>query len=315
MRPASIVALVLSVLMIIGGFITCSIAKKMADENNESLFGEAFSTDGSHPVDLEGKDFEKIELILEDAEINIYGNEDRNLIEFINFSSNYYALSTNSKTISFNENPSLYSAINIWENGFNFKGMRYFINKDTLKQVKSTGKKIVNIYLKEDAPLNAVEITGEKISLNIRNISLKCDYTILASDITITTAGVSSTSFITARGPGDSKPPAGQIKFTSSSDTVGALRLSSDSLSLQASSLTITGKTSISCKTGSVNLSLTSAPSMEINSLGLVTVNGESSESFSYASETAGDSMLTIEGGNANITVYYSIQEEDPGTE
>ena len=71
MRPQSIVSLIVAVLLVIVGLVTCMIAQNMAQANGEYLFSEIRGEDNVQTVDLTDSEISKIELIVEDAEINI----------------------------------------------------------------------------------------------------------------------------------------------------------------------------------------------------------------------------------------------------
>ena len=97
MKPTSIVSLIISVILIIVGLVTCFIAQNMAQEKGEYLFAEERNNDLVQTVDLSESEISKIELIVADTEINIIGKSERSYIEFINFRENYYALSATNR--------------------------------------------------------------------------------------------------------------------------------------------------------------------------------------------------------------------------
>ena len=127
MRPTSIVALVVSVLLIIAGLSTCIIAQNMANANGEFLFSETREDGLVNTVDLTESEVSKIELIVSDAEINIMRG-DKACIEFVNFRENYYNLSAANRVLSFSEIPDITSMLKFWENGVSFKGIRYLLD-------------------------------------------------------------------------------------------------------------------------------------------------------------------------------------------
>ena len=177
MKPTSIVFLVIAALLIVGGMITCSVAKDIALTDNYTLFHE--TEDGSTYIryDFNAANISKIELLITDAEINIISGAGESFIEFINFREGLYTLSTSGKVVSMDEMPDLKSIFSL-QSGFSFAGMRYILRSGTL----DLGEKKVNIHLPADSALKILAVEANNCVLNTENISLPFDIQITSEE-------------------------------------------------------------------------------------------------------------------------------------
>ena len=160
MKPTSIISLIIAFVLVVAGLITCFVAQNIASSNGEFIFAESRDGDLVNTVEI-SEDISKIELIVENAEINIHGSSDRSYIEFINFNENYYTLSHSNTLLSFNEIPDLLSMVKFWESGFSFKGMRYILNFSKPSQ----DSKKINIDLTEKQLLKIFDILALAYSM------------------------------------------------------------------------------------------------------------------------------------------------------
>ncbi len=176
-KPTSIVFLVIAALLIVGGMITCSVAKDIALTDNYTLFHEM--EDGSTYIryDFTAANISKIELLITDAEINIISGAEESFIEFINFREGLYTLSTSGKVISMDEIPDLKSIFSL-QSGFSFSGMRYILRSGTL----DLGEKKVNIHLSADSALKILAVEAENCVLKAENVSYPFDIQITANE-------------------------------------------------------------------------------------------------------------------------------------
>lgn len=174
MKPTSIVFLVIALLLLIGGIVTCSIAKDIAvtdgyelfhtDEDGENRFTESI------PETLH-----KIDLVFTDAEIHIYGGADTEFVEFLNFRDGLYTVTATNSVLSFDEIPNVKSLLSGSSN-FSFSGIRHFFTNATT----SSGEKQINIYLKDQSSLKSISLSGKNCSLQIHKLKTKCDISVKA---------------------------------------------------------------------------------------------------------------------------------------
>ncbi len=176
MKPASVISLIVAVLLVIAGFVTCMIAKNMAEAEGQPLFAEDREYGLVNTMDLTDTAISKLELNVDDAEIHIYGKSEKSYMELVNFRENYYAFSDSNRVISFDEVADVTSMLKFWENGVSFKGIRYLF---TAKDEEPVGDKVINLYLGGDkVDLKIVNITGKNCKVFLDNMEYNADYTI-----------------------------------------------------------------------------------------------------------------------------------------
>jgi len=168
---------VISALLIVGGLITCSVAKDIALTDNYTLFHD--SEEGGTYVrhDFDAADVNKIELLITDADVYIFDTAEDAYIEFNNFRDGLYTLSTAGKVISMDEIPDLKSIFNL-QSGFSFSGMRYILRAGTV----SLGEKRVNIYLPKDAALKILSVEADNCTLYADGIGHSFDIQMKAAE-------------------------------------------------------------------------------------------------------------------------------------
>ncbi len=318
MKPSSIVSIVIAVIIIITGVVLMNVAKDKAEEKGIDLFGDAFSVDGSKVVELDEIAPVKIQLELSNCEINIKGTHGKSTIEFINFESNYFAMSTKSDILSFNENPGIETIINFMDTGFTFKGIRYFVNrhyfdKYVLRKESAELPKVININLAELDSLNSIEISGSSLTVNISDVAVGCDFYIFASKADVTTKNVVTTSSLTIN-KGKETQPSSSVKLNSSSDTFNQLNINSEKIDVTAQGLKISGSTNIIGAEGSVRLDFADYSTITAASGGRISVNQELVDPPYTASRTNGKGDIKIECVNASVelVVPYTFEETVP---
>lgn len=167
----------IAVLLVIGGMITCSVAEDIALTDNYTLFHD--NEEGGTYVreDFDAAEISKIELLITDAEITVYGGAEQAYIEFINFRDGLFTLSNSGKVISMDEIPDLKSIFNL-QSGFSFSGMRYILRSGTV----SLGEKKINIYLPQDAALKVLSVEADTCVLRTEKIYNQFDLQIHAEE-------------------------------------------------------------------------------------------------------------------------------------
>lgn len=259
MKPASIISLIIAVILIALGIVTCYIAKNMAVKNGEALFAEEVDGDFVKTVDLTESDISKISLITDDVKVNIYGNCDNlnesdpnhrlnSSIEFVNFSENYYSLSVNNRVLSFDEIPDLASMLKFWENGVSFKGVRYYLN---FKRHPDTNKeKIINIYLCSDKEIKIFDLQSKNSTLNIFDMISSTDYNVNSDELLMKIDNISTSSKVNIN---SNSSPAKNVKIDMTSNaSIDTMTVNADSLEMTTEHLIIKNAINISCKTGRI---------------------------------------------------------------
>jgi len=225
MKPTSVIFLVVSVLLIIGGMITCSVAKDIAITDSYTLFSDTENGGTYTRHDFDSAEINKIELLVSDAEINVYGGAEQSYIEFYNFRDGMHTVSTAGKTISLDEIPHLKSPFD-FSSGFSFSGLRYFLRSDT----KDLGPKKVNIYLDTAASLKILSIEADNCTVNMEKIYAQFDLVLESTgDVAFHANDYRSASGLTIH--------AQNLDFTMFSGYVHSLSLSADRMQADAQEL------------------------------------------------------------------------------
>lgn len=179
MKPTSVISLVVAVLLIIAGFVTCLVAENMAEAEGQMLFAETRADGLVTTLDLSDTAISKLELTVSDAQINIYGQSESSYMELVNFRENYYSFSDSNRVVSFDEIPDMVSMLKFWENGVSFKGIRYLLDFQKEEEEEAIGDKVINIYLGgENIDLKILSVTGTECDLYIEKLPYNTDYTL-----------------------------------------------------------------------------------------------------------------------------------------
>ena len=150
--------MIVAVLLIIAGFVTCLIAQNMAEAEGQMLFAENRDYGLVNTLDLAETAISKLEINVQDADVHIYGGSESSYIELVNFRENYYSCNTSNRVVTFDEVPDVTSMLKFWENGVSFKGIRYLL---AFGEEEPVGDKVINIYLGgENIDLKIVSVTG-----------------------------------------------------------------------------------------------------------------------------------------------------------
>lgn len=296
MRPASIISLIVSVLLIIVGLTTCIIAQNMANANGEALFSEMKSDGMVTTVDLTDVDISKIELLVTDAEINFYGKSNTSYIEFVNFRENYYTLSTANKVLSFDEIPDVVSMLKFWENGFSFKGMRHIFNfkKD------DNSKKAINVYLGTDLNIKIFNVSADNCIINLENMTSGSDYNFKVQNGEIYANTLKTTSALKVEGE--------NIKLAIKTAVMTNMEIKADNLDMTVDSFRVHNTATITADSG--NIDLTSPYKIKELNLdlksksGSIKLNGASVTSpHLWANSHDSDNMIVISTNSGNISI------------
>ncbi len=197
MKPTSIIFLVVSVLLIVGGIITCAIAKDIAITDGYTLFNDAEGGGTYVRHDFQASGIMKVEMNVTDAEINIYGGAEESYIEFFNFRDGLYTLASTGNTITLDEIPNLKSLMS-FQGGFSFSGMRYFLRFGNV----ASGPKKVNVYIGADSSMKIISVAGDNCTVSVDKLGVRADLHITADEsITLNGKDLRTTSALTLKAP------------------------------------------------------------------------------------------------------------------
>jgi len=308
-KPTSIISLIIAILLFIVGLVTCFIAQNMAQENGEYLFAEERNNDYVQTVDLSESEISKIELIVEDTEINIIGRSEKSYIEFINFRENYYALSATNRVLSFDEIPDIMSMLKFWENGFSFKGMRYILNFNN--DPEQDRAKVINIYLTQDYEMKIFDINAANSTINIENMTSPADYNIMTDNAVINASTLRTTSAFNINSDEDAKP-ADSVKLNMKMALITSLNINAKDLDFTAESFRCNGLGQIKFDNGTVDMkSVLQFSNMFLKlstESGYIELNGKAVESpYISANPNNSDKEFRIETKSGTIKMAPSL--------
>ena len=319
MKPTSIVSLIIAVLLIILGLVTCMIAQNMANANGELLFSETREDGLVNTVDLTESEISKIELLVADAEINIIGKGGKACIEFVNFRENYYNLSVANRVLSFSEIPDVMSMLKFWENGFTFKGMRYILNYAKDQEQTTDVKKIINLYLPSDKEIKIFEIGADTCTLSIEGMSSGTDYNLTVENAEININGLKTSSNFNINSR-ESDKPAQSVKLSMNTALMANMNVNAQELTVDANIYRCSGETKLDCMTGSIDIKTVKQPEtmkLDIESIsGAVYINGmEADNPLMQNSPNADDPKITITSDSADIRISHTGTATDTPAE
>ncbi len=173
MKPTSIIFLIVSLVVVLLGFATLGVASGLATSQGVEL-GMPASEDGNYYAepDFDAEAVGKISVALGEATVNVIGGAEKSYVELINFTEGMYAASSSNRVFTLNDSTELTSFSSIISMVSGFKGLRTFVDYFEMRNLERT----VNIYLCDDYPINAVEITLQKGEVNIKNNRTLTDY-------------------------------------------------------------------------------------------------------------------------------------------
>ncbi len=199
MKPTSIIFIVVALIIVFVGGRICAGAEARAekegidifnqnvDEDNNSVYKFAFGTDNI---------YNKIELVLDEADVYIYGGFSEPYMELYNFDDGSYAMTTSNRNITVNTSFDLMSIVKFWESGFSFDGLRGYFKEQ--EKTETVMQKRVDIYLPTDGDVNVVNITLDKGSIHVSNIASSIDFSVSLGDGDAVFTAVDTSSYIKA---------------------------------------------------------------------------------------------------------------------
>ncbi len=304
MRPASIISMIVAVLLIVAGFVTCLIAKNMAEAEGQALFAETRDYGLVNTIDLAETTISKLDIRVSDADVHIYGGSETSYIETVNFRDNYYSCNTSNRVVTFDEVADVTSMLKFWENGISFKGLRYLLSFQ--KEDEPVGDKVLNIYLGgENVDLKIVTLTGEKCNVYLENISYGTEYTVTLTDGTLYSTDASAT---TVNLGGD------KVGLQMQNSTFGTCTIDCTALTMDIDK-GMMPMTTIQCNTVEANIT----PKQTVGSLnysvkldsGSVTVNGNDLGT-GFTQNASSNNKFTLEAVSGHVTLTDPVTDWPP---
>ncbi len=178
MKPTSVIFLILSLVLIAAGTLTCILSGNLAEKRGEAIFAGEYDGAGNliETYDFTGESLRKITLNLRECEVTIQGGSDRSYVEFVNFPRDGYAFSTVDSQLTFSDGIGLKSLYRNAGGNFEIYGLRYFLRTDLFGD---NGKpKALHFYLAEGTQISQFSITASSGSVRAKNIAGVADYAV-----------------------------------------------------------------------------------------------------------------------------------------
>ncbi|MBE6569211.1 MAG: hypothetical protein E7658_03200 [Ruminococcaceae bacterium] len=298
MKPTSIISLIVAVMLVICGSVTCMIAKGMAEADGNSLFAQKRGDEFVNTVSLADTAVNAVDLTVTNATVYIHGQSTNAYAEIINFNDNNYTVNTGNQVFTFKEVPDLISMLKFWENGFSFKGMRYIFNTN---QPSADDERSVHIYLgTSDTKISEVTLHAEGCDIYIDNVSTGYDFKLFLEDCNVAMDTISLTNELAVVGENISMDVSGCL--------FGKISVQSTALHMNLSDILVSVSADIRYDTGDVDISLPAGAltgcKMNLQALnnGSVTVNGNMlGSSYSVEGEGIVWTIHAEEGGSIRI--------------
>lgn len=178
MKPASIIFLIVSVIIIIAGLVLCTAGVNLAREQDVALFATDVSVVGDDVIATDtfsGEIINKVKINLSDADVRIEpsGTEDT-YIELVNFQIGTYDYSVQNKMLLVDNETSIFSIMHIADGNFSFDGLRHYLSYRT---GKNTEKSLI-LYLGNDVTAKTFEISVKEGNVSVSGFDLSADYTV-----------------------------------------------------------------------------------------------------------------------------------------
>ena len=307
MKPGSIIILIIAVLLVIAGVITCLAAAGMAKKSgrDQELFTQYRDGKTYCRKDFKSSDVTRIEIRVPDAEIRITGGAPTSYVEVSNYDPNKDTITTNQSSVII-EKTTGSSAMNFWENGFSFfKGFRNLFH--SLTSGKTSGKMIVNVYLGDKTSVSLVDVEVKECSITLDGIALTDKIRVSAEKCVMKVNDSSAGSAITVESPSAKLELESAVTDSLNVSCEGEIDLTAVGCSFK--------NTAVTAKDGKIdiqNVPVGEKIAYDITSKsGTVTVDGVKAEEGYRKAVDENDALIKIAAETAQIT-YTNVKPEEP---
>ncbi len=309
MKPTSIIFIIISIAVILLGNNLCKDALVRAENEGIDIFGESVDENNNtvNTVNFGAEEiYNKLELVLDQADVYIYGGFSEPYMELINFEDGSYAMTTINRNITVNTSLDIMSMIKFWESGFSFDGLRGYLREK--EQTEEVMEKRVNIYLPTDGDINVINVTLDKGSVNVSNLATAVDLTVTVGEGDAVFTSVDTTSYIKAElKKGDLYLNGVTVHSLTASMTDGDVNAES----FYFNNISVTGvKTNVSVSTPNV---LDFFDTYLSARQGKITVNEtDYGTQYDKESSSANEATVIITVTEGNIIMKQAAAEPDP---
>lgn len=314
MKPVSIVFLIVSVFLIIGGVLTCCVGMIAARAEGIPLYDYVTNENGDteNEYSYEEGDVSRILIDVDEAEVEIICGADKNKVVIKNITSNSltsnFECSIQNKTLAI-QDTSLFSLTSIAQGKFNFKGFRYGIKYLTDKDKYNGLDKKITVYVKDICDIKAFDIEVNVGNVKISDYVNSTDYNISVGQGDILLDDIESNSKINCK-----ITEKGNIKLNDVKSSIATLGVKEGNIDAKVASDEI----SCDCNNGNITLGVgrdLGQYNYRLDSLmGKIKLNGVDRENYFEAHDANLSSEINAVSPNGNITiesyVFGSAEDE-----
>lgn len=195
MKRTSIFFLVVSVALILCGIILINMATTRAENEKVELFRQNLNKNGDlvETIDFPADSINKINISLEDTNVNIIGGNKRCFVEIVNFNAIEYSAYVNNRSFTV-ENDIMSAIINRAEGGsISFNGVR-----DYLRKLDYNEQRTINIYISDTSAVKIFDIKLNNGNITVDKANITCDYTLSLNEGNITFKNTPNISLLKA---------------------------------------------------------------------------------------------------------------------
>lgn len=327
MKPASIISIFISLVLIVGGYFLCTYARSTAP-NDAAIDGTtSLSEDGNVVTELTlaGQTFSKVDIDISDCKVEIHGGAETSSITLVNFNENTYIAAAGEKVLTVSNQISLLDYFNLDGTGVTFSGvwktLRSFFTYDT-----SEAEREIHIYLGSDAEISQISVTVDTgTTLRLIDIDKDCDVSVKAVNSSAEISNVNVASMSVSGSGSDisiGNSSANNFEYSATSTKFIANNFACENILLesQASDISLLNADfrNLNATLGTSNLIISTKydrtsyfRKIQINE-GVITENeteiGQKDESAEESfGKLPGNMALTVESGSINITFGVEI--------
>lgn len=164
MKPTSIIFLVLSIILIITGYVSCEVATGMAETEGISLYNEETDEDGNriNTMYFNSNEYDRIEVNLTEASVFLcIGDEEKVVLK--NYTEGSISGMESGVSYIISDNASAFEMITSGSFNFSFMGLRHYWHD---RDILSRGKEVY-IYTTAETLLNGIDIVLGDGTVNI----------------------------------------------------------------------------------------------------------------------------------------------------
>ena len=194
MKPTSIIFLIVSILLVLGGFAAVGVARQMAVTEGIELVSSIADDAGNYiySYDYDADSIGKITVDVKDANVNIIGGSAKPYVELVNFPEGMYEFSSTNRNLNIGNNTDFTSLNGIASLAMNFQGLRSLINYYNISGLEKT----VNIYLCDEHPVTVIDCRVETGNVSIRRNATETDYNVEIGTGELSVSDISTVSVL-----------------------------------------------------------------------------------------------------------------------